>query len=152
MRGIFSFSIILVVLVVLLNLSLVENNFYAKIEKAEKDCIEAENSSKERTILENSIDKIIEAKLGEQMRNRNFLPASVKNEINQRLSEYLPSATKEFLNSNSNAYTMEAGGKKYGEYSFTSNEMKTIFITKKIGKKSTAYFTIPVDYSIKLIE
>ncbi|MCX6801340.1 MAG: hypothetical protein NTZ73_04075 [Candidatus Diapherotrites archaeon] len=164
MRGIFCFSITLVMLAILLNFSIIENGFYSKLEKGKSALIEMESGNKERTIIENNVDKIVSTEIAEQIENGNLNSESIKDEINSSLAGYLKgranastifsktqgsTITKEFLNGNSNAFILELGGKKYGEYSFASNAEKTNIVSKTFGNNAKAIFTIPIDYTIR---
>ncbi|MFA5357360.1 MAG: hypothetical protein WC308_00340 [archaeon] len=167
MRGLFSFSITLAMLAILLSLSISGNNFYSKLEKGKSALIEMEISSKERTLMENNTDKIIEKKLEEQIAKRNMKPELAKDEINSALTNYLAERAeestifgetiskttgKEFLNETSNAFVIETSVGGYGEYSFSSNLQKNTIISKSFGKNSTTKFTIPIGYTMRLVK
>lgn len=167
MRGLFSFGITLAMLAILLGLSISGNNFYSKMERGKSQLIEMETASKERTLMENNTDKIIETKLEEQVKKRNLESESVRDEINSALAKYLSNRAEEstifgetisktvgkaFLNENSSAFIIETAGGAYGEYVFTSNREKNAIVSKKFGKNSTANFTIPIGYTARELE
>jgi hypothetical protein len=181
MRGIFSFCITLAMLATLFGLNAAENGFYERMSEAKSAAIEAESAGKERAIMENNVDRIITAKLLEQMEKNNFNPALVKEEINSELAEYLEEAGartnlmghnvdggdsnnngrrpygwgksgKEALDEGSGAFIIEISGRKYGEYSYSATASKNLMITKEFGKNLVARFMVPVDYTIKIFE
>jgi hypothetical protein len=124
-----------------------------------------EQANKERTILENNVDKIINKKLTEQILKQNFNITTAQNEINSALSKYLQNkvdATNLFyekkfelnltyLNKNTSVIIIKAEGLTYGEYDYTSNPIKNEIVGKKIGNKLKTNFKIPAGYMQKII-
>jgi DNA-binding TFAR19-related protein (PDSD5 family) len=159
MKGFFGIIIVFVILSLLLIVSLKENNFHNELKKATVFMIEAEQASKNRTIMENNVDKIIEQKLDEQIFKKNFNIDLLLNNINEALEKYLLNKakatniytevgppTKEFLNNNSTAMIIENNGIIYAEYFFTGGLVKTNTISTNFGKNIELFFKIPTDY------
>jgi hypothetical protein len=164
MRGFFGFLLIFVLLLLLTFVSMKENNFYSELNESKTLLIEAEQNSKERTILENNTDKIVFLKLKEQVNKQNFLIKSVLNEINHALEKYLIGKTKAtnfgvekgeislmYLNENSTAFLIEKEGITYAEYTFTCGLERTNEVSKKIGEEMKVIFTIPCGYTVRVI-
>ena len=164
MRGFFGSMLIFVMLILLLLVNINENMFYSELGKAKTLLIEAEQSSKERTILENNTDKIIYEKLKEQVLLKNFLVESIKNEINLSLTKYFhgkanatnfgeknKEVTISFLNENSKAIMLEQEGLIYAEYTFTGGLNRTASVSKVIGTNITTIFKIPAGHTTKVI-
>ena len=60
MKGFFSFLVVMLILIVLINFSInIQNNSH-EFKKIKSELIAIENASKERTLLENNVDKIIQ--------------------------------------------------------------------------------------------
>jgi len=143
MKGFFGIIIVFVILSLLLIVSLKENNFHNELKKATVFMIEAEQASKNRTIMENNVDKIIEQKLDEQIFKKNFNIDLLLNNINEA---QVGPPTKEFLNNNSTAMIIENNGIIYAEYFFTGGLVKTNTISTNFGKNIELFFKIPTDY------
>lgn len=164
MRGFFGFLLIFILLLLLVFVSIKENNFYSELNESKTLLIEAEQNSKERTILENNTDKIVFLKLKEQANKQNFLIKSVLNEINYSLEKYLfgkakatelgkekGEVTLNFLNKNSAAFIIEKEGITYAEYSFTCGLERTNEVSKQIGNEMKVTFTIPCGYTVRVV-
>ena len=164
MRGFFGFLVVFVMLILLLLVSVNENNFYSELGEAKTILIEAEQGSKEKTIIENNVDKIVFEKLKEQVLQKNFLIESIMFEINNPLSSYLSTRTTaniigtkigpvntEFLTLNSIAFLIEKEGVTYAEYTFTGGLLKTNTVSHTFGEKIEIEFVIPADYTVRVV-
>ncbi len=166
MKGFFSFSIILALLLLLIIFSIGINESSLEKEKIKTELIALEQASKERTLIENNVDKIISVSLTEQIEKENLNLIIAQNEINSALLKYLrPRARKTnlfledmgildllYLNENSVVLLFEYNGLTYGEYAFTSNIGKTNNISSFLGRQTKLFFKIPIDYSMKVLK
>lgn len=165
-KGFFSFILTLVLILILFNITIQINNTTKELEKTKNELVKTEIAQKERTIIENNIDKIIKVKLEEQLISKNYNTTKIQKEINSKLIQYLSNkvnscdtiykTTKEltlnFLNENTAAFIFDKDGLTYAEYTFTSNITKSNNICKEFGDKTIIEFKIPNDYSIKIID
>ncbi len=165
MKGFVSFAVILAILAALLFFKIGTMDVENKLNIVENELIKAEISNKERTILENNVDKIVEIKLNEQIFKNNFDVIKAQDEINTTLSKYLlnktygatlagekiSEATKLFLNQNSKVTILKTRYFTYAEYTFCSNALKNTTIKKALGNNIKSEFTIPIGYSKKII-
>jgi len=166
MKGFFSTIIIIAILLILINLSILSFNLENNLSSLESDLIIVENASKERTIMENNIDRIIQQKLIEQVEKENFNLILIQTEINSSLLNYLGKRAKatnlffedelpltlDYLMLNSSAFLLEIKGIKFAEYSYTSAPLMNTTISSKLGKDSILYFTIPIGYTIRVVQ
>lgn len=164
-KGVFSFIIILAIISIILITTITINNSNQNLEKTKNELIKIEISQKERTLIENNIDKIIETKLREQIILKNYNSLKIQKEINSKLLTYLQnkaqtcdtfSSTKgelslNYLNNNSTTYAIQNEYTNYGEYSYTSNLTKNTLICKEFGEKTIIEFKIPINYTTKVI-
>jgi hypothetical protein len=158
-KGFVGFVLILAMATLLLffTIQLKQNN--ESMEKTKNELIKAEMANKERTIIENNIDKIIDAKLNEQITLQNFNTQKAKNSINSELFKYLNKkakvylfngATNEisllFLNQNSSVQLLKSEYFIYAEYVYAPNtsttQLKQIF-----GNKLISEFIFPANYT-----
>jgi hypothetical protein len=165
MKGFFGFVIVFAILVLLLTLVTFENNFYSSLEKAKIMIIDSEQASKERTILESNIDKIIFSVLEEQVLQENFEIENVKNEVNQKIIIYIKGRAKastiffennkepttNFLNENSESLLVEKSGITYAEYVFTGGILRNNTISNNFSKNAKIFFQIPPGYTVRVI-
>jgi len=166
MKGFFAYAIAMAMIVVLLYfIPSIQNNSHS-FEKIKNELIIAEEANKERTLLENNTDKIIYAKLSEQITNQNFKVALAQNEINTALAKYLRGKTKastilnqtlgeattQFLNENSSVAIFQTKEITYAEYVFTSSPTKSTTVSAKEGNEIITYFQIPPGSSTKIIK
>ncbi len=165
-KGLFSFMLFLVLLIIILELSIFLQKNESDFEKTKNELIKLEESNKQRTIIEENIDKIIKIKLEEQILKNNSNIFVAQKEINTKLFEYLKERAKatdiffenekelsiEYLNQNSVISIIQIKDITYAEYFFTSNILKTNIVSSKIGNKIKVFFRIPVDYTIKVVK
>ena len=166
MKGFFSTIFVIAVLIILINFSSVSLNTTNNLDKLEKDLMILENASKERVVMENNVDQIVEVVLEEQIEKENFNLISIQTEINSSLLKYLNNKAKatntffedekpltlEYLMLNSSAFLLEIKGSKYAEYSYTSLPLMETIISKKLGEGSALYFKIPIGYTVRVIQ
>jgi hypothetical protein len=161
MKGFFAFATVLAIISLLLIFShnSAESSFI--LEQTENELIKTEEAHKERTLLENNVDKIVEEKLKEQIEKRNHNTKKALEEISASLSEFLKEktvaktifgqtigeVTKEFLNENSAVQIIKTKKFIYAEYTFTSNLSKTNTITADFGNEIKIEFRVPIGYS-----
>jgi hypothetical protein len=165
-KGFYSFSIVMAMALILLMLTFVSNESAQKISSIENNLIKADISNTKRTIMENNVDRIIQAKLKEQIALENFDLILAKTSINMALLNYLKGKAKAtniffenettltltYLNITSSALLLQTNGRTYAEYTYTSDPTKQSIVSKKIGDKITLYFIIPIDYTQKMIK
>jgi Tfp pilus assembly protein PilX len=164
-KGFYSFFIVLAMMVILLALGVQAQNSSLELERARDGMIDMEQANKERTILENNTDRIIAAKLEEQVIRGNFNTESAKGEINSALLGYLlgkaqatdifygqaKELTLDYLNQNTGAVILKANGVTYAEYTYTSNLLKSSIVSAKLGKDAAIYFRIPIGHTTKVV-
>jgi len=165
MRGFFGFVLVFAMLIMLLGLAATENNFYCRLGEAGALMIEAEQASKERGLMDSSLDKIVAAKLGEQIAEENFEAGTVKEEVNRALADYfagkadattslfefLGEPNEEFLNENSEAFLIEKDGITYAEYVFTGGLFRNRTVSGKPGGQAVARFFVPAGYTVRVV-
>ena len=165
MKGFYSTIIIIILLLILVSFSIFSAQTNNKITKMKNDLIILENASKERTIIENNVDRIIQIKLLEQVEKENYNLILIQTEINSSLLKYLKNKTVatnmffensspltlEYLMLNSTAYLLEIKGIKYAEYSYTSLPLMNSIVSAKLGNGTIIHFKIPIGYSTKVI-
>lgn len=162
-KGFASFILMISVLMLLLNVNnLLQKNSFEIIEN-KNELIKAEIAQKERTLLENNTDTIVEAKLAEEILKRNFNSNKIQNSINNALLNYLNNRaqaceiiTKKrnkldliFLNRNTNAFALEVDGVIYAEYSYVSNIQKSEIVCKILQGNILLEYKIPTGYTIR---
>jgi len=149
----------------LLELSIIfnENNFI--LSETKTDLIVLEQANTERTIIENNVDRIITNKLIEQLEKENLNVLIAQNEINSALLNYLQSRARKsnlfleesdpldlfYLNQNSVVVLLQVKGVSYGEYVFSSNELKTNNISRLLGDKIKIQYKLPIEYFVSVI-
>ena len=161
MKGFLSFALVLAMIACLLWFCAATAQNSVELEKTKNELIKAEQANKERTLLENGVDRIVAAKLDEQITLGNFNVQKAQNEINTRLAGYLKGkakastlshqsigeATMQFLNENTSVQILEAEGAIYAEYVYTSSILKNTIISAKLGNKIISYFEVPIGYT-----
>lgn len=164
-NGLFTFIILLVMLLILLELNIFLQKNNLSFEKTKNELIKLEEANKKRTIMEENIDKIIFLKLEENLKKNNSNIFDVQKEINSFILNYLKEKAKatnlfleneknlslNYLNENSVVSIIKIKNITYSEYVFTSNVSKTNNISSKIGNEIKVNFKIPIDYSIKVV-
>jgi len=166
MKGFFGFAagLAMIVLLFFLGAAIVQSE--SELNTAQNELIKAEESNKERTLLENNCDKIIYAKLNEQILKNNFNVISAQNEINSALANYLYKKTRimnlfyeeigevttSTLNQNSAVVLLQTKEVIYAEYAFTSAPILNTRVGKKLGEKIIAYFELPIGYTTKIFQ
>jgi hypothetical protein len=165
MKGFISFTLVLAMILVLFYFACTAQTSQLGMEKVKNELMKAEQANKERTLLENNTDKIIQTKLKEQMEKKNFNVEQVQNEINTNLAKYLQGKaelttifyeklgviTAQNLNENSNVMIIQGKNVTYGEYTFTSTITRNTTVSTKLGNEITTHFEIPVGYSVKIL-
>jgi len=165
MKGFFAYAIAIALLVVLLFFCIGNNQTQNTLEKTKYELIKAENANKERTLLENNTDKIINTKLQEQIFLRNYNVAKAQTSINTALANYLKGKatatsiffenigeiTPIYLTENSSVVILTARGVTYAEYTYTSTPLLNTIVSKKLGENIITYFKIPIGYSQKIL-
>lgn len=165
MKGFFSFLIIIAITIVLINFCLILQNNSISFKEIKNELIAIEEASKERTLIENNVDKIISKKIEEIIFLEETNVTNAQNKINSRLLEYLTgkafatdfflenekTLTLNYLNENSVVIIFKTKEMSYIEYSYTSNITKTKNVSSKLGKKLKLFFVIPIGYSQKVI-
>jgi acid phosphatase class B len=159
MKGFFSIFLVLVSIIIIFDLLVVlseQNNSFSEIKT---ELIAIENASKDRSILEKNVDKIVSKSLEEIV----FSDTSIQeglNLINSRLSNYLKEKafirnifsdskqqiTKNKLNDLSVLSIFRTKNLSFAQYTFTSDITKTTIVSKKLGKNILLEFTIPINY------
>ncbi len=174
-RGLFAFSIGMILLIIMVNFVLIEKSFSEKINETKNILIDGENASKERTLLENNFDRVIEEKLLEQIKLKNYNNGLAKKIISKEIEEKFPEIEQtsifdaelnedeqdaeskknkikidsDFLEETSEVILIETDEGTYAEYTFTSTKMKDKIMQKRFGKKSIILFKVPIGYSVK---
>ncbi|MCX6803640.1 MAG: hypothetical protein NTY48_03645 [Candidatus Diapherotrites archaeon] len=165
MKGFVSYALILAMTLILILFTQNTQNNYLGLEKVKNELIIAEEANKQRTLLENNTDKIVKAKLEEQINNGNYNSVIALSEINTILAKYLNKktfastllhqkigeTTKEYLIENSTVQILRGEGIVYAEYSFTSSILKNTIVSAKLGREIISYFQIPAEYTQKII-
>ena len=158
-KGFTGFALIIAIITLLLFFSISLNQNNETLNKTKNELIKAEWANKERTILENNVDKIIETKLNEQITLQNFNTSIAKNSINQKLSSYLNEKAQvygttnqngkistTFLNQNSSIQLLKSEYLIYAEYVFSPNFVATQ-VKQKLGNKLISEFIFPSNYT-----
>jgi len=158
-KGFIGVVLILAILTLLLffTIQLNQNNY--NLEKIKNELIKAEVANKERTLIENNVDKIINTKLNEQITLQNFNTTIAKNSINSALSNYLQNKAKvylinkntkqittTFLNQNSSVQLLKSEYYIYAEYNYSPNTITTI-IKQNLGNNLISEFIFPSNYT-----
>jgi len=166
MKGFFAYAATMAMIIILLFFIPSITNNTNELEKTKNELIIAEEANKERTLIENNTDKIIYAKLNEQIGTQNFQVLLAQNEINYALEKYLRNktsattilgqkigeTTKDFLNENSSVAIFQTKEIIYAEYVFTSNLTKNTTVSVKLGNKIINQFQIPPGSTTKIIK
>ncbi len=163
-RGFVGFVLILAMLTLLLFFSIQLNQNNENINKTKNELIKAEQSNKDRTILENNVDKIISTKLNEQIISQNFNTQLAKTSINSSLANYLKDKAKVylvneqksevstlFLNQNSTVQLLKSEYFIYAEYVYSPNTITTK-IKQILGNKILTEFIFPSNYTKTITE
>jgi len=158
-KGFVGFILILAIITLLLFFTIQLNQNNENLEKTKNELIKAEMANKERTILENNVDKIIDIKLNEQITLQNFNTQTAKNSINSTLANYLNgkakiyllnNQTREisllFLNQNSSVQLLKSKYFIYAEYVYAPNLFSNT-IKQKLGNKLIIEFIFPSYYT-----
>ena len=158
-RGFVGFALILAIATLLLFFTIQLNQNNENLEKTKNELIKAETANKERTLLENNIDKIIDTKLNEQILLQNFNTSTAKNSINSALFNYLNKKTKvylfngaseelstTFLNQNSSVQLLKSEYFIYAEYVYAPNTLTTK-LKQIFGNKLISEFIFQTNYT-----
>lgn len=163
-KGFTGFILVLALITLILFFTIEINQNKINLKQTENELIKAEMANKERTLIENNIDKIIEAKLNEQLLLQNFNTQIAKNSINSTLSNYLKEKAKIhlytgqqkeistlFLNQNSSVQLLKTQYFIYAEYVYAPNTITTQ-IKQILGNKLTSEFIFPNYYTKTIIK
>jgi hypothetical protein len=165
-KGFFTFILVFVMILFLFELSIIFNENDFVLNEVETDLIALEQANKERTIIENNVDKILSSKLREQLLKENFNVLVAQNEINLSLLNYLYSRASKsnlfleeigsldlsYLNQNSVVVLLQVNGISYGEYVLSSNELKTNNISRLLGDKIRIQYKLPIEYVVRVMQ
>lgn len=158
-KGFVGFILVLAMATLLLFFTIQLNENKQNFDKTKNELIKAEQANSKRTLLENNIDKIIEAKLNEQITIQNFNTSKARNLINSKLAEFLKEKAKIysyngqtnevstlFLNQNSSVQLLKSQYYIYAEYVYSPN-LTTTQIKQIFGEKLTSEFIFPINYT-----
>jgi hypothetical protein len=158
-KGFVGFVLILAMATLLLFFTIQLNQNNENLEKTKNELIKAEIANKERTLLENNVDKIIDTKLNEQITLQNFNTQTAKNSINSALFNYLNKKAKVyllngttneisllFLNQNSSVQLLKSEYFIYAEYVYSPNTLTTQ-LKQKLGNKLISEYIFPANYT-----
>ncbi len=165
MKGFFSFLIIIAITIVLINFCLILQNNSKDFKEIKNELIAIEKASKERTLLENNVDKIISKQIEDILFLEETNVIHAQNKINSKLLDYLNEKafatdfflenenllTLNYLNENSILIIFKTNETSYIEYLYTSNITKTKNVSAQLGEKIKLFFVIPIGYSQKVI-
>lgn len=164
MKGFFSFIIVLLVIITIFGIITFFDNSSIKKSELINTLIELENNSKERTIIENNLDRIIEKKLLEQLIIENYNLSNAKENVNKAIINYLKNGevktiyfnnkeklTLGRLNSMTSVSIIEINGIKVATFEFTSSFNKNEIVTKQINERFDFYFSLPIAYKNKVV-
>jgi len=158
-KGFVGFVLILAIITLLLffTIQLNQNNY--DLEKTKNELIKSEQANKERTLIENNVDKIIDTKLNEQITLQNFNTTIAKNSINSVLSNYLQNKAKvylvngntkqittTFLIQNSSVQLLKSEYYIYAEYNYAPNTITTT-LKQILGNTLQSEFVFPANYT-----
>jgi hypothetical protein len=166
MRGFFGFAVILAMITTLIFFSAAIYENTTKTKEIINELIKAEEANKEKTLLENNVDKIIHTKLEEQIKKNNYNIKKAQTEINTALEAYLLNkadvttpahekigkATRDQLNNQSKVTILQSEEGAYAEYVYTSNPQRSLIVSKKLGNEIITYFTIPLGQTTRIIK
>jgi sulfur carrier protein ThiS len=158
-KGFSGFILTLLMLALMLSFTIQLNENKRTIKETINELIKAEIGNKERTIIENNLDKIIQIKLDEQINLQNFNTQTAKKIINQEIYNYLKNKTviqkingsktpltQIFLNQNSSVQLLKSNYLIYAQYVYATNNTTTK-IKQQIGENIITEFVLPKDYS-----
>ncbi|MFA5763732.1 MAG: hypothetical protein WC915_02880 [archaeon] len=165
MKGFFSFLLVLVMMNIIFGLVIITQETQNTSKKTNIELIAIENASKDRTILENNVDKIIYQSLLEiVLLEKTNIPTS-KNNINSKLLNYLKNKafatnillqtphtlTLSYLNNSTQLEIYKSNQISYVNYYFTTGEFLTNNISTEFGNSIKLIFKIPRNYTQKVI-
>jgi ATP-dependent Lon protease len=162
-KGFAGFVLILSILALLLFFSVQLNLNKERLNETKNELIKAEISNKERTIIENNVDKIIKTKLNEQINSNNFNTQTAKNSINKAIANYLnkkakvytateqTQVTQNFLNQNSSVQLLKSEYFIYAQYVYLPNNIASK-IKQPLGENLITEFIFQTDYTKTIIK
>jgi hypothetical protein len=165
MKGFFSFLIVLVMMNILFGLIIITQNTQNTTKKTNIELIALENASKDRTILENNVDKIIYQSLLEIALLKKTNLKTSKDNINTKLLNYLKNkafATDAklqnpypinltYLNNSTRLEIYGSDQISHVNYYFTTGEFFKHNISTELGNSIKLIFKIPRYYTQKVI-
>lgn len=165
MKGFFSFIIVLIATLFLINIILFLNTENNTRNELITKLIEIENYNSKRTIIENNVDKIIDVSLNELLINDNFNLKNAKTIVNGRLFNYLKKRSFEYdiffyskkdltlnyLNKTTSIELIELKKTKFAYFYFTGGEFRNKKIGNNFGQDFDLIFKIPIGYNKKVV-
>jgi hypothetical protein len=165
MKGFFSVFLIIISVIIIFDLILIINKTNSSFSEINNELIAMENASRERTIIEKNIDKIVQKGLEETIFFNYDSKTSLEN-INIKLERYLKgkvfetnlfSNSKKEINKNrlnnlSVVSVFKTKQLSFAQYTFSSDITKTTILSKALGKNLFLEFKLPIDYSQELIK
>lgn len=165
MKGFFSFIIVLIITLFLINFILFTNSQNYERNETINKLIEIENYNSKRTIMENNVDRIILVSLNELLFNDNFNLNNAKMVVNKRLFNYLKdnsfeydiffnkkqNLTLNYLNSTTSIELIEIKKTKFAYFYFTGGEFRNKNIGTVFGNDFSLIFKIPIGYNKKIV-
>ena len=165
MKGFFSFVLLFLMSIIILEYSLFFISQQSLFSQTKLELIALENASKDRTIIENNVDKIIYQSLLEIiLLEKTNIPTS-KDIINTNLLNYLKNKayatdillqnphtlTLSYLNNSTKLVIYKSDQISHVDYYFTTNESLTNNISTELGNSIKLIFKIPQYYTQKVI-
>lgn len=158
-KGFAGFILILLMLTLMLFFTIQLNNNKQLMKETLFDLIKAEMDNKERTLIENNLDRIIQTKLNEQITLQNFNTTKAKTSINTKIFDYLKKRTLiqkiseqnapltlTFLNQNSSVQLLKSDYIIYAQYVFATST-PTTKVKQQFGEKIITEFIFPQNYT-----
>ncbi len=165
MKGFFSFLLVLVMMNIVFGLIIITQDTQNTTKKTNIELIALENASKDRTILENNVDKIIYQSILEIiLLEKTNIPTS-KDIVNTNLLNYLKNKayatdillqnphtlTLSYLNNSTKLVIYKSDQISHVDYYFTTDESLTNNISTELGNSIKLIFKIPQYYTQKVI-
>ncbi|MGI6589078.1 MAG: hypothetical protein ACOX1V_00220 [Candidatus Iainarchaeum sp.] len=158
-KGFSGFILTTLMLALMLSFTIQLNENKLIMKETINELIKTEMGNKERTLIENNLDKIIQTKLNEQITLQNFNTQTAKKIINQEIYNYLKDKatiqkltgsntplTQLFLNQNSSVQLLKSEYLIYAQYVYATSNTTTK-IKQQIGENIITEFIFPQNYS-----
>jgi len=168
-KGLFSFLLLLAFFSLEIGFLAKATEFKELALKEKAAAFEAEKASLQRTLIENSVDAIVEQEL-EQGLLLGLEAEEIKWRVNSRILALFKKIEKDpiqgisvefdadslnpvFLNANSSLLVSKPGKKVLAEYHFSGGLLKKESVSAKIfGEKTVVFFEIPPGYTVRAFE